>query len=147
MASTVTLTLRIPAEEFTIENYELEPVGDDLYRVVVVPGIFDSECFGYRDVLRLRRMEDGVFELVEVAERGRWRVFDFMLWKEFAESPELAAMLKRVEAAQGVWVREFGGCLLILLPPNSIWDPASELQAASEATARRIAASGERQET
>jgi hypothetical protein len=140
MASTIALDLRIPSEEFTMRGYEVEPLGGDLYRVVVVPGAFDSEFFAYHDVLRLRRMEDGAFELVEVAERGRWRMLDFVLSKEFAESPELAAFLARLEAAQGVWVRDFGGLLFLLLPPESIWDPTRELEAESEAAARRIAA-------
>lgn len=142
MANIITLTLRIPAEGLTMQDYELEALGEDLYRVVNVPGIFDFEHFGYRDVLRLRRAQGGIFELVEIAERGRWRLFDFIISKEFAESTELAAFLARVEAAQGVWVRDFGGCLVILLPPDSIWDPTRQLEVASAASAGRIATSG-----
>ena len=141
MAPRITLTLRILADD-SMQDYELEPLGDDLYRVVIVPSIFDSEHVHYHDVLRVKPIDDGIFELVEIVERGRWRLFDFLLSKEFAESTELAAFLARVEAAQGVWVRDFVGCLLILLPPNSIWDPTRELLVAHAATAKRLATPG-----
>jgi hypothetical protein len=74
--------------------------------------------------------------------QGRAMIGDFLLSKEFAESAELAALLACVEAAEGVWVRDFGGCPLILLPPNSIWDPTRELLVAHAATAKRIATPG-----
>jgi hypothetical protein len=121
----------------SFSDCELEPLGEDLYRVVEVPDIFDLEHFGYRDVLRLRRAEDGRLHLVEVAERGGWRMFDYVISRQFAESTELAAVLARVVQAQGVWVRDFGGCLCILLPPDCIWDPERELDAALEACAAR----------
>ena len=41
-------------------------------------------------------------------------------------------------AAGGAWVLDFGGRLSFLLPPNSIWDPTRELEAASEVS-RRVA--------
>ena len=115
---------------------KLEPLGDGLYRVVDVPGPFDHEYFGYRDVLRLRPAEDGVLDLVEIAERGGWRMFDYIISKQFAESTELAAVLERVTQAQGVWVRDLGGLLVILLPPHCIWDPVRELDAAIKACHR-----------
>ena len=125
-------------------DYKLEALGEDLYRVIHVPGVFESEHLGYRDVLRLRPAPDGVFDLVEVTERGRWRLFDFIISKQFAESAELAAFLARVQAAEGAWVRDFGGILLIVLPPDSNWDSTRELEAASAASAGRIAAGRER---
>jgi len=137
MTATVTLTFRIPAEGMTLEDYDLESLGGDLYRAMIVPGPFEADYFGFRDVLRLRRAPDGVLELVEVAERGAWKRFDFMISQAFAESTELAAFVARVEAAGGAWVRDFGGCVSILLPPNSIWNPTRELEAALNASAKR----------
>ena len=131
MAQPVNLTLRIDGSVF---EFELEPLGEDLYRVADVPSIFELEYFEYRDVLRLREADDGVFDLVEIAERGRWRMFDYLLSLQFSKSAELAAVLTRVTDAQGVWVRDFGGFLLILLPPDCIWDPTREIEAASKAS-------------
>lgn len=89
--------------------------------------MIEDEHFGYQDILRLRRAPDGVFELVEVKERGGWRRFDYLISEKFAQAAELAAILARVQAANGVWVRDFGGCLGILLPRDSTWDPTDEI--------------------
>lgn len=136
MTTSVTLTFRIPADGTIVDGYELEALGGDLYRAVIVPGPFEAEYFCFRDVLRLTRAPDGELELVEVAERGGWKRFDFVISKAFAESKELAALVARVDAAGGAWVRDFGGCLSILLPPNSIWNPTRDLKAALSPSAK-----------
>jgi len=130
-----TVTNRIPVRfgiDGSILSCEVESLGEDLYRVVDVPGFFELGYFSYRDVFRLRKADDGVFDLLEIAERGGWHMFDYVLPKNFAESNQLAAVLTQVTNARGVWVREMGGLLFILLPPDCIWDPTRELQAASK---------------
>src|SRR5262245_10659191 len=115
MADRVTLDLRIPAEDTSLYGYALEALGGDLYRVCEVPDLFEvNESFAFQDILRLKRAEDGMMEFVEVAEKGRWRnCLDVIISAQLAESSELAAFLARVEASQGVWVRDFGGWLRV----------------------------------
>ena len=129
MKATVTPDIRIPSEGMTLCGYELEPLGEGLYRAVVVPAVLEAEHFGYMDALALREAPDGVYELVGVSERGGWHRFDFVISEEVAKSGKLAAVLSRVWNAGGIWVRDFGGCLSILFPPGSGWDPTEEIDA------------------
>lgn len=133
MKTTVTINVRIPSEGLTLCGYELEPLGEGLYRAVVVPAVFEAEHFGYMDVLELKEASDGVHELVHVRERGGWHRFDFVISEEVAKSDRLTALLSRVWNAGGIWVRDFGGCLSILFPPGAGWDPTEEIDAACRA--------------
>jgi len=133
MANTITIDVRIPSEGMTLCDYELEPLGEGLYRAVVVPAVFEAEHFGYMDVLELRPAPDGVHELIGIRERGGWRRFDFVISEQFATSDELADILSRVCNVGGIWVRDFGGCLAILFPPGSEEDPTEAIGAACAA--------------
>jgi hypothetical protein len=138
MANRIKVDLRIPPEGVMLHDYELEPLQGDLYRVVDIPSPFDDDWFEFQDTLRLRRAEDGVLEVAEVVERGRWKRFEFVISEQFAKSDEFNAFVARVVSAQGVWVLDFGGCLSVFLPPSSIWNPEPELEAANTACARRL---------
>ena len=135
MSTTVAINVRIPSEGMTLNAYELESLGAELYRVVRVPSVLEGEYFGYLDILELRLAPDAVYELVEIKERGGWRRFDFLISGEFAESENLAAILTSVRNESAILVRDFGGCRGILLPPDSHWDPSDEIVTAYEASA------------
>ena len=79
------------------------------------------------DVVELVPSGDRVLDFKRVVASGGWRRFDVIVSRDVAESQELAILLRRVDSSGGTWVRDFGGCLSIVLPPGSTWDPMPEI--------------------
>src|SRR5262245_16827624 len=84
---------------------------------------------GDMDVVELVQADDGCLDFKRVVVPGGWRRFTAIISLELAESPELAAVLERVDASGGTWARDFGGCLTIFLPPGTTWDPMLDIPA------------------
>ena len=123
---TITLDVRIP-EIGTLYDFEVEVLGNGLYRIVEVPfgpGTPGFNVIEYQDIVELAMASDGIYELRSVRARSRWRRFDFVLSFEYEESEAFANLLSRVEESGGTWVREAEGLLSIFLPPDSVWDPS-----------------------
>src|SRR5262245_13245162 len=123
---TLFLTVRFPAEGALAHGFKVEPLGRNLYRVMEIP--FLSDTVSYRDVIELTRGQDDTYECVAIRERAGWRRSDFLISKDLAESDRLTAILSRVIAAGGVWERVMGGCLSVVMPPDSAWDPTTEIE-------------------
>ena len=122
----ITIQLRHPFKGST-GSLQVEPLGGTLHRVAEIPSALFGDPFECGDVIDVVTAADGVCELREVRERGNWRRFDFLVTRAHAESPELARVLDRVVGAGGQWVRDAGGVLSIVLPPDSTWDPNDDV--------------------
>lgn len=114
--------------DITLNGIKVEPQEGDFYRIVEVPAPFVEE-FEYMDVVELVQAEDGSLDFMRIVVPGGWRRFAAIISLELAESPELAAVLERVDESGGTWARDFGGCLTILLPPGTTSDPMLDIPA------------------
>ena len=123
-----TIDLRIAGTGTTLKGFHVAAEGGKLYRIVEVPTVLLGDI-GYMDLVELEPSDDGVFELKRVVASGGWRRIDAVVSRSVAESEGLARLLARVQSAGGMSVRDFGGCLSILLPPGATWDPSAELAA------------------
>ena len=127
MPSTQFLTVNLRALGFdAVCEWEFEELPSGLYRIVEIPfGALDPLDIDlqYGDVVELAPSSDGMHELRSIRERGGWRRFDFVLSRDYVGSQEMEQWLSRVEAAGGSWIREAGGAVTIVLPPDSNWDP------------------------
>jgi hypothetical protein len=119
------LNVRFAGEGTMVREFQVEPLGNNLYRVMEIPVLV--ETVSYRDIVELTRGQDDVYECVAVRELAGWRRFDFLVAKD-AASERLTEILSRVVAAGGVWNRALGGWLSIVMPPDSTWDPTAEIR-------------------
>ena len=118
--------LREPTAGILTAGIEVEQLDYERYRITEVPSqIFDF--VGYQDIAELVPCPGGMHELSAIKVPGGWRRFDFVVSRAHAESDTCAAVLARAVEMGGLWVRDVGGLLSILLPPHSVWDPTEEL--------------------
>ena len=126
---TITIDLWEPTEEATHGSFEVEPLGSDLYRVADIPiMIFGPRDIEYGDIVELVPARGNTYELRGVRQRSGWRRFDVLISPAVVDSVEFREVLSRVEADGGLWVRDFGGCLSIVMPPDSTWDPTADMR-------------------
>lgn len=128
MSTTQTITIDFSAlVDFDAQAaLEVEILPNGLFRIEEIPfglGAPLEVDLQYRDIVELERNRDGTYELLAIRERGGWKRFDFLLPADYVDSDEMEKWLSDVEAAGGIWIREFGGCVTIMLPPDSRWDP------------------------
>jgi len=118
------------------EDGELQSYGVDVlpvdegrvYKIVDIPApLWCHEDLQFEDVIEVSPLGADTYRLLAVRQRGGWRRFDFLLSPEVVASQALRDALWRVEAADGLWVRGFGGCLCIVLPPGSTYDPTGDV--------------------
>ena len=117
----------IPSSGLTVGALRVRRLDSRRYQVAEIPGAFVKE-FGYMDILDLQALGDGAFQLRSVLEPGGWCRFDCLVSQSALESEAMASLLARVGSAGGTWVRDFGGCLSIVLPPGSEWNLSAELK-------------------
>jgi hypothetical protein len=82
----------------------------------------------YGDVVELEPAAANIYKIRGVRQRGGWRRFDFGISPDWAGSEAFEILVTHVEENGGLCVRDFGGCLSIVLPPYSTWDPTDDLR-------------------
>jgi hypothetical protein len=119
-------TLDVP-EEGTFEELPLSELAESLVRVDGIPLLLQG--VKYKDVLRVKRVEEGWFELVAVAEKSRWVSFNVVLSRADVEGPILKQFTSRLSGLGCQWDRVMGGLLLVAVPPELALDPNQVLAA------------------
>ena len=114
------------------EELTLFELAETLIRVDAIPLFLQG--VQYKDVLRVKRLEEGSFELVAVAEKSRWRTFNVVLSRDDVEGPVLKQFTSRLSALDCVWELVFGGVLLVAVPPELALDPNEVLAALERPT-------------
>jgi hypothetical protein len=117
-------------------DLEVEPLPTGLYRIAEIPfgGATPFEIdVQYRDIVELIRDCEGRYELRSVRERGGWKRFDFLLSADYVGSKDMERWLSEAQAAGGTWIREAGGLVTMMLPPDSDWDPRASSAAGRQA--------------
>lgn len=112
------------------------PLGSGRFRLELDPlSCFSAECPqdlrelpNYGDVIEAVDIASGTLRFVKVVERAPLKRFQFLLSRDYAESPELEMVLSRVETLNGHWERVFGGVLILYLPEDSDYDPSKKLK-------------------
>jgi len=100
------LAMSLPVTEF----------GEHLVRLEAIP--FMTEAANFRDIIEVKRRTDGALEFMRVVERSNWRIFTFFLSPEEAESTQTQECCSRLWSMGCYWERDFGGCLLVGVPPD-----------------------------
>ncbi|MEO1230091.1 MAG: hypothetical protein AAFZ18_14395 [Myxococcota bacterium] len=85
-------------------------------------------CIG--DIMRVEARQEGGHRFVEVVERGAHHSFETLITQGFANSPELHALIERLEAQGGRAERIAGGYLSLSAPPGSRRDPKEDYKRA-----------------
>lgn len=119
----IIVDLRLPDDYITINNFAVEALGDELYRIAEVPSVLDGGGFEYGDIVELVACEDGEYDLRSIKQRGNWRRFDLLVPVEYLKSEGGVRLISQIEAFGGVWVHDAGGILSIVLPPEITWAP------------------------
>ena len=133
MASDPHISIRVNANETSVEfptegitiSAAVESLGDQRYRFRSVPLFVESASF--MDIIEADAAIDGKLTFQQVVERSGWRVFDFILSREFIASGKLEPVLARADGYGAYWERVFGGVLYICVPPEVAWNPTAEL--------------------
>jgi hypothetical protein len=121
------IRLRTPEGETEVAVTSL--VADALYRLEEPMGCWSD--FGMHDVVRVTKERDGIYRIIELVHSAGYRRFDFLLNRDLFETDEVKNVLTKVQELGGQWVREFGGKLIINLPPTAEYDPSQDLVEAS----------------
>ena len=125
-------------DEGILQSYEVdvEPLGDDLYRIVDVLPLFSCHPdLQFHDVVELTPFATDMFTLRAVRQRSEWRRFDFVISRAILESTALQDVAERVDAADGFCVVDFGSLVAIFLPPGSSYDPTEDVATACKGQA------------
>lgn len=117
-------SVEFPSEGITASAF-VEDLGDRRYRLLSVPPFAESASF--LDIIEAETAADGKLRFQRVVERSGWRVFDFMLSREFIASGKLEPILAKADEIGAHWERVFGGVLFICVPPEIAWNPTAEL--------------------
>lgn len=129
-AELVRLNLLVESDEIVVQSIiAFSPLENGLYRVAEIPSVILEGVIGFHDVVRLSEQSDGAVQLEEIEEPANWIRRDYIISKELAASTELEAALRRVLGAGGQWVRDFGGILSILMPPDGDLDAIVNVEA------------------
>ncbi len=77
-----------------------------------------KELLNDGDVIEAVDIAASSLRFVRVVERARLKRFQFVVSRDFVESPKLEIVLSRVESLNGHWERVFGGVLIMDLPED-----------------------------
>ncbi|MEO6888654.1 MAG: hypothetical protein ABI456_05700 [Ktedonobacteraceae bacterium] len=118
---------RLSFEEGNVGIEYVTPLGENMFRLDATPILVDVEV-AYGDIIEAELQANGVWRFCRVVTRSLWRHWDWMLGKDFVESPAFLAWQQAIEAHGGVWQHVFGGVFLVHLPPETDFDPELALK-------------------
>ena len=129
----ITINLR-DAIEGQFGGFDVEPLGRSLYRMADIPSVlFRPHDIEYGDLVELEPVAANTYEIRGVRQRSGWRRFDFGISLEWAASEAFQRLMSNVQENGGLCMRDFGGCLSIVLPPDSTWDPTDDVRSGGPA--------------
>jgi hypothetical protein len=118
------IALEFEDDGFASETLAVSAAGESLLRLEVIPVFFEGA--GYQDVIEVEPgSAKGACRFVRVVERSGWTTYSFCVSRGLADSPELAFRLEAFAAMGGYWERVMGGIVLIAIPPDLTYDPAT----------------------
>ncbi|MBA2682166.1 MAG: DUF4265 domain-containing protein [Ktedonobacteraceae bacterium] len=119
--------IRLSFEEGWESIEYVTPLGGNMFRLDATPLLVDVEV-AYGDIIEAELQANGVWRFCRVVTRSPWRHWDWILDKDFVESPAFLAWQQAIEAHGCVWERIFGGVFLVHLPPETDFDPELALE-------------------
>src|SRR5438552_15705601 len=109
---TITIDLWDPVEETSHGDFEVEPLGGNLYRVADIPDMtFGPHDFEYGDIVELEPAGGNTYELRGVRQPSGWRRFNFLISPAWVASDAFRSVLSRVEPDGVLGVGGFGSCV------------------------------------
>ena len=119
------VTLEFPGDG-SIGPLVVTYLGDRRYCLEESP--LDIESAQIFDVIEAETVDPSTIRFIRVVEKSRWKTYSYFLNQESIESLELAAKLAAVKPEGVRWDRVFGGMLFVYVPPDSDYDPDSDLE-------------------
>lgn len=116
--------IRFPQEGIEM-SLPVTPLGEGVVRIEAMP--FMVEEVSFRDVVRVEKRADGSLEFVCVLEPANWRTYAMILSREAADGQDAQQFCLRLQELGCYWERDFGGLLLIAVPPELEIDPGDVL--------------------
>ncbi len=83
----------------------------------------------YKDVFEAQALDDSGFRFVRVTERAGFKRTQFVVGSGY-QVAALKPIFEDVIAAGGYWERLFHGIVIILVPPDSSYDPKDDIRRA-----------------
>lgn len=123
-------------EEIEHETIAVSEISPETFRLLETPITADPPVY-LGDVIEARADAEGGYRFQRVIERSGFRVHNWMIPRVVAESSELAEYCEEVLRQGGQWERIFGGCLIVHLPVDALFDVEKELEAVVETVYRR----------
>jgi hypothetical protein len=116
-------------EEGMTEELEVRPLENDLFEIAESPVLAGPDP-RYGDIVRVRPLGDGVYEIQEVVERPYCH-WEFLIPGEYGASRSIHEFGEWLVARGGQWDCVMSGLLFIHLPTGdeSIEDVKAELEA------------------
>lgn len=120
----------IVANDMTVYDVEVTPVGPDLYRLNEEPGLFfaaddeeDAASYPrYGDVIRATVVGDNTVRYESVYQRGSYQHYVYTISEAIGKSPDFSKLLEKIVRLGGHWERHMEGILLISIPYDTNFD-------------------------
>jgi hypothetical protein len=110
------------------ETVEVTEVAPGQFRLHWTPVTADPPVY-LGDLIEAQPGKEGVYRFQHVIKRSGFRVYERMLARKIAESPELAEFAAAIERLGGHVERILGGCFIVHLPADAPFDVEQELEA------------------
>lgn len=124
MPETVGLHICFDESGREIEVLDVTPVAHDKYRIEETPIFYPGITLG--DIIRVKKKQ-GISYYVETVQKSAYERFAWLLSKEAASSPEIAALKRVVEENGGRYEQIFGGFLVIHMSSSAAVDVEAEM--------------------
>ncbi len=121
------VTIDFPEIGCSVANIEVTPLGNSTYRLEEPVPL--SECTTIYDVIKAKRIDDKTIRFIRVAENSNWNTYSYCIQKQYVDSAELDAVLAQIETNGARWEQVFGGLLFVYVPPNSEYNPDTDITA------------------
>jgi hypothetical protein len=100
-----------------VEPLPLTSLGDGLYRLELSRLFASHPTMG--DIIECESLPDGALKFRRIVKSADFQRLEFVVDREVAESERLAIFLDTVIGMGGNWERNFGGWLVLFLPPSA----------------------------
>jgi len=122
------ITIEFLDEGLTV-NMSVLSLGNNRYQLNEGLPLIESTTI--YDIVEVEPLPDGSLSFRKVVKESGWQTYSFTVSKMTTESDSLRAILNKVEQNNGQWEQILGGFLFIYLPPNSAYDPTSDIETLS----------------
>jgi hypothetical protein len=124
--SSILLTIHFPDIGCSVGNVPVTPLGHNMYRLEEAVPM--SDCTTIYDVIKAKRIDADTIRFVRVVEKSNWRTYSYSLQQRHTDSPDLDIALAKIGENGAKWDQLFGGLLFVYVPPESDYNPDTDVQ-------------------